>query len=367
MLCGRPLEACYDLIMLIVVIMLLFLTLFADDADRLYGLAARSEVYVRTDTEVCADRGECGLCERNVSDSLLVMFWNMENFFDYTDSGGGSSDTDFSSRGSRRWTSRRFHAKCEASAKAVFWVADSFGRMPDIIGLCEIENRGVLRKWLDNTLLRKYSYDIVHYDSGDRRGIDVALLYRKTSFRYMYSSRKVPEYEGKRIATRDILQVCLQRLEDGSLMHFIVNHHPSKFGGGAASEGRRYAAMESLRQLCDSLANVSAGNPIVAMGDFNDTPDAGQFSLIEGIMENKSLALHEHGMGTIRFQGQWNLIDMFLVSEDISGRCRMEIVQVPFLMVWDNVFPGFKPFRTYSGPKYSGGVSDHCPIVLLVE
>ncbi|MGN1210416.1 MAG: hypothetical protein ACI4TM_01935 [Candidatus Cryptobacteroides sp.] len=300
-------------------------------------------------------------------DSLLVMFWNMENFYDWKDSGQGRSDAEFSSSGARRWTSGRFHAKCDAAAKAIFLIGDRYGRMPDAIGLCEIENRGVLYRLLDDTLLRKYGYRIVHYDSGDRRGIDVALLYRDSSFRFVSCHRKVPEYEGRRMDTRDILQVCLQEREYGGYIHFIVNHHPSKFGGAKESQGRRVAVMEALKSVCDSLDEVSGGVPIVAMGDFNDIPSAEQFSVMDGVLENKSEPLSRQGKGTIRFQGKWDLIDMFLVSRDIADRSRMYIEHIPFLMVWDSAYPGFKPFRTYSGPRYLGGVSDHCPIVLKIK
>ena len=108
-------------------------------------------------------------------DSLLVMFWNMENFFDWTDQGTGESDKEFSSFGERHWTKSKFYAKCDAIAKSLMWIADRYGRMPDVIGLAEVENRGVLDKLLNYTLLRKYDYSIVHRESGDRRGIDVAL------------------------------------------------------------------------------------------------------------------------------------------------------------------------------------------------
>ena len=305
--------------------------------------------------------------ETHPDDSLLVMFWNMENFFDWKDSGNGRSDAEFSSSGMRRWTYRRFCQKCNSASKALFWIGGRMGRMPDVIGLCEIENRGVLYRLLDDTLLRKYDYRIVHYDSGDRRGIDVALMYRDSSFMFVSTHRKVPEYEGKRMATRDILQVCLQRRTDGRLIHFIVNHHPSKFGGSKESDGRRMAAMEALKSVCDSLHGVSYGVPIVAMGDFNDIPSAMQFDVLDGVLENKSMPLFRQGRGTIRFQGRWDLIDMFLVSSDVSECSRMYIEQIPFLMVWDSSFPGFKPLRTYSGPRYTGGVSDHCPILLKIN
>jgi hypothetical protein len=103
------------------------------------------------------------------------------------------------------------------------------------------------------------------------------------------------------------------------------------------------------------------------MGDFNDNPGGPQFSLIDGRMVNKADVLYEKGEGTIRYEGKWDLIDMFMVSHDLDESTYMEIVKVPFLMMREKKHPGEKPFRTYSGPRYIGGVSDHCPIILWIS
>ena len=298
-------------------------------------------------------------------DSLVVVFWNVENFFDYIDGGTGESDKEFSSMGSRHWTKKKFQKKCDSIAKSFLWMGDTYGRMPDVIGLAEVENRNVLRKLLDNTLLRKYDYKAVHYDSGDRRGIDVALLYRKSVFMKLSHSLKVPEYNGVRMATRDMLQVCLEDTE-GHRLNMIVCHHPSKYGSAENSAGRRVAAMSALRSMCDSLKSVDVGVPMVVMGDFNDTPGGEQFGMLDGILSNKSLGLFDVGKGTIRYQGKWELIDMFMVSYELSDKSVMSIVQLPFLMTYEKRYPGMKPLRTYSGPRYVGGVSDHCPIILCI-
>lgn len=298
---------------------------------------------------------------RCAGDSLSVVFWNLENFFDYVDGGTGESDREFSSMGSRHWTKKRFYAKCDAVAKSILWMGDRNGRMPDLIGLAEIENKGVLTKMLRSTALRKYDYEIVHHESGDRRGIDVAILYRRSSMKLESMSVKVPEYEGSRLATRDILhaEMCLA---DSCRLDFIVNHHPSKYGGEKESMGRREAAMKALKELADSLGNEN----MIAMGDFNDTPDAASFEIIDGTLMNLGRKLHERGEGTIRYEGKWDLIDMFMVSPGLDGRTDMEICRIPFLMTWERKHPGEKPLRTYSGPRYIGGVSDHCPIILKI-
>lgn len=296
-------------------------------------------------------------------DSLLVMFWNMENFFDWTDQGTGESDKEFSSFGERHWTKSKFYAKCDAIAKSLMWIADRYGRMPDVIGLAEVENRGVLDKLLNYTLLRKYDYSIVHKESGDRRGIDVALLYRRSSMSLLSKSFRTPVYQGSLLSTRDILHAGM-KLNDGTDMEFIVNHHPSKFGGEKESEGRRTAAMTALKELSDSLHMCGLGN-IIAMGDFNDTPDGSQFAVIEGVLENKGIPLHRKHRGTIRYKGKWELIDFFLTSPGLVAE-EMEVVKIPFLTTYDKKYPGEKPLRTYSGPRYIGGVSDHCPIIIKI-
>ena len=180
-------------------------------------------------------------------DSLLVVFWNVENFFDYVDGGTGESDREFSSMGPRHWTKKKFQAKCDAIAKSILWIGDCHGRMPDVIGLAEVENRNALRKLLDNTVLRKYDYQIVHYDSDDRRGIDVALLYRESVLRRSSHSLKSLYHEGVRIPTRDMLHVCLEN-GIGQNINMIVCHHPSKYGGSSESSGRRISAMIALKE-----------------------------------------------------------------------------------------------------------------------
>lgn len=294
------------------------------------------------------------------SDSLLVMFWNLENFFDWKDQGTGESDKEFSSYGARSWIKSRFYSKCSTISKAIFFTADKYGRVPDVLGLCEVENRGVLSRLLSSTLLRKFDYSIVHFDSGDRRGIDVALLYRKSTLQLLSTSFKTPVFNGEKMSTRDMLHAQMKCISSGDTLDFIVCHHPSKYGGEEHSRSRRIAAMKSLRELCDSLGSYSK----VVMGDFNDIPSAEQFNEVSEILINKSEILHNNGEGTIRYKGKWELIDMFLTSYDIGHLTQMQIIKIPFLMTYDKSFPGEKPLRTYSGPKYLGGVSDHCPIIL---
>lgn len=294
------------------------------------------------------------------NDSLLLMFWNLENFFDYRDGGAGR---EFSSGGERHWTAKRFYAKCEAVSKAVMWIAGKYGRLPDIIAVAEVENRFVTERLAASYSLKKAGYRTIHYDSPDPRGIDVAILYRKDSLELVRSApcRTFPagsEYG----ATRDILLASFRA--GGSTFSVLVNHLPSKYGGTAVSAPRRRAAAERLRFLADSL--IAAGcRAIIAAGDFNDTPDKSLFSVLSPVFVNKAFPLFRRGEGTIRFNGRWEMIDMFFVTPDLDGLSVMEAVRVPFLMTRD-AMSGEKPLRTYSGPRYTGGVSDHLPVVLRI-
>ena len=195
----------------------------------------------------------------------------------------------------------------------------------------------------------------------------MALIYRKSIFKAVDISYHTPVHNGQEMSTRDILHARIQRISDGVICDFLVNHHPSKYGGSNESDIKRYAVMRHLAEICDSLltnAPEESYKGIIAMGDFNDNPSGHQFSLIERYIVNACSELYEKGEGSIRFEGKWDLIDMYWVSDSIYSRCRSEILRIPFLMTRDRKHPGEKPLRTYSGPRYLGGVSDHCPLVL---
>ena len=299
------------------------------------------------------------------ADTLRVLFWNLENFFDTRADSTSLSEEDFSSYGARHWSRRRFRTKCNAVAKSILWSASrQGGGLPDVIGLAEVENVKVLKRLLQDTALRKLDYRIVHFDSPDPRGIDVALLYRASRLQKA-DARPCHLYnpDSTIMATRDILLFIGRK--DGEETAFLVNHHPSKYGGSAVSEPRREVAVRRLKQLADSLA--AAGIPrIVAMGDFNDTPGNPVYRQLEPALKNLAEPLYRQGAGTIKYEGAWELIDMFFVSGAFSS-AGMEILRIPFLQTPDGAHAGTKPLRTYSGPRYLGGVSDHCPIWLTLS
>ena len=292
------------------------------------------------------------------------MFWNLENFFDYRNDSLSPSDEEFSARGARHWTKKRFQTKCNAIAKGILWAGSQEGGLPDVIGLAEVENSFVLRRLLQTTALRKLDYNVVHFDSPDPRGIDVALLYRRSKMEPV-DDRPCHVYgpDSTIMATRDIL-LARFRTKDGRDIAFLVNHHPSKYGGLEVSEPRRRIAVQRLRFLADSLQTLEIWDT-VAMGDFNDTPSNPVYKTLEPTLKNMAEPLHQRGQGTIKYDGAWELIDLFFVSPSLKT-AEMKIMQIPFLMTPDSGHAGIKPLRTYSGPRYLGGVSDHCPVWLTI-
>ncbi len=292
-------------------------------------------------------------------DSLLLMFWNCENFFDYIDSGGGDSDREFSPSGEKHWSASRFYAKCGLFSKSLLYIAEGEGCLPDAVGVAEIENAGVLRRLLSSTLLRKLDYCFIHYDSHDHRGIDCALLYR--SSRLTPLSSKPCRIDS--LATRDILLTQFVTSEGDSLA-ILVNHHPSKYGG-KASEDLRRRAMKRLRALSDSL-ELEGWSARVAIGDFNEQPPAALFDILPPSLEMVVPQPDSFG-GSIRFNGEWQLIDLAFVSPRIMREgARFRVRPLPFLLEKDPAHPGLRPLRTYSGPRWKGGFSDHLPILLTI-
>lgn len=290
------------------------------------------------------------------SDSLKVAFWNLENFFDWRDGGEGESDSEFSSRGSRHWTRKRFEAKAAGIAKTILRMGDEYGGVPDVMGFAEVENAFVVKYLCQETVLRKLGYRYVHFDSPDPRGIDCALIYRPDRVRLLHSFA----YAIDSLKTRDIL-MCRFLTGSSDTLTVFVNHHPSKYGGDI-SDANRAIAVRRLCELTDSLAS-GPGSGIIALGDFNDTPDNQAYAPLRERYTSLALPLAAAGEGTIKFNGEWELIDQAYASSRLDAT--MHICRAPHLLEPDRAHTGFKPLRTYSGPRHLGGLSDHLPILVI--
>ncbi|MDY0102731.1 MAG: endonuclease [Lentimicrobium sp.] len=319
----------------------------------------------------------------NKKEEFRVMFYNLENLFDPFDD-TLKNDAEFLPGGMRGWNWKKFEKKLQNTAKVI--VSTGGWRPPEIIGFCEVENRFSLIQLLKRTPLERFGYQIVHEESPDFRGIDVALIYRPDKFKKL-SHRAIPvPFEGDSASTtRDILYV--KGLAGPDTLHIFVNHWPSKYGGATATIPRRRDAALVLKHQVDSLyANVESPL-IIITGDFNDTPtDESVLQHLGTFLEIPDTTgpflynlmgpfLGKWDTGTHKFREEWSIIDQFIVSSYLLNKTaglrlaekRAEIVRFPFMVEEDRTHNGTKPYRTFNGMRYQGGFSDHLPILLHLE
>ena len=286
---------------------------------------------------------------------LRVMTWNVENLFD-TLHDEGFRDEEFLPGSAVHWTSHRYWQKLTDVARVVADVADN-GGVPDLIGFCEVENDSVLTTLTRRSVLKQLGYSYVMTQSEDERGIDVALLYQPVHFRLLESRGiRVPCRERGWRPTRDILYAKgLVLADDGvDTLHVFVVHLPSRAGGKQGDKARRLAA-QMLWTAVDSLKK----NKVVVMGDFN----AGRR---DRIFKRNPLRLTDdrHVAGTYNFRGYWQWIDHILVSPSVRTEGAARPVRLPWMLEENKTYGGDMPRRTFRGPTYHGGISDHLPIVL---
>ncbi len=318
---------------------------------------------------------------------LLIMFWNLENFFDPFINNG--NDYDFSPAGNKHWTWKKFSQKRDDIAKTITLVKEQQGVYPALIGVCEVENRFVLNQLTQNTILASLDYGVIHKDSPDRRGIDAALLYRKSEFKPL-KREFYPIITENTVGIKDSIKTVEDTLKTRLLvyvkgvfreldtLHCLVAHWPSRLGGKAESDGRREAASYLLKSVTDSILRTDAGANIVVMGDFNAGAEDKSLKNLDKLVNMSLQGDKKHQKQyTYKYKGEWDRIDHFFVSRnlftDSSGIkylfCRdtsSVVFKHPFLLEKDNTYLGYKIRRTMIGPRYNGGVSDHLPILLKI-
>lgn len=301
-----------------------------------------------------------------------VMFYNVENLFDTADD-TTRNDEEFLPEGTRGWTSSRYNKKISALARAVSAAGE--WDLPSLIGLCEVENKEVLKDLALGTILSAGNYGIIHADSPDQRGIDVALLYRRDHFRIEEVRAWMPQRpDNNPFTSRNLLYAKAVRNSD--TLHVIICHFPSRRGGVLATQAAREEMAQLLRARTDSLLSTAQDAAIIVMGDFNAGPGDDIMKVITGgaRLVNATGRLAAKDKGTYRYQGQWEVIDQLLVSPSMAEgngpfRAEMESVRVvdaPFLLVDDPSYPGQKPFATYDGFRWAGGYSDHLPVIFTI-
>jgi predicted extracellular nuclease len=309
--------------------------------------------------------------------SCRIMFYNVENYFDPFDD-TLTVDEEFTPGGERSWTYSRFMQKAVKIARVIIACGDP--DPPVIVGLAEVENRFVLEKLVYETPLKPLRYGIVHKDSPDLRGIDVALIYKKDevsvdTFFYVPVTL-TPSFR----PTREIL-IARCVVFDSDTIWVAVNHWPSRYGGAASSQRYREQAASVLRQQLENIFQEDSNANMILMGDFNDEPGDVSLKVLtsDNTCQNPSLSLinlmdNSDITGTMKYDGYWFTFDQIIVSsglyENNKGlgiqKKKAAILRAAFLLEADNSHMGGKPFRTFAGPAYHSGFSDHLPVFLTI-
>lgn len=294
--------------------------------------------------------------------TFTVMEYNVENAFD-TIHNEGKNDYEYLQEGERKWSRWRLFKKLRNIAKVI--AAANEEHPVDLVGLCEVENDTVLTYLTEKTALSNVGYKYVMTYSLDARGIDVALLYSPFTFHPVDIQCFTPDM-GEH-PTRDILHVA-GTVSTGDTLDVFVVHLPSKLGGSAAKR-RSMKVTELLKEKVDSVSCDRTKPNVIVMGDFNAEPKSAQLKLLtKAGNSNLATPLFDTSAkltpGTYKYKGTWSIIDHILTSFTSIKATESSVISLPFLLEKDKTHGGKQPHRTYLGPVYKGGTSDHLPIKL---
>lgn len=297
------------------------------------------------------------------------------------------SATEFTPKSGKNYDANIYKRKLENAAKVISELGSQYTKsVPVVVGLIEVENRQVVEDLVKQPPLERFDFEIIHYNSFDYRGIDIALIYQKRRFtptNTLKKELKIFGEEGRREYTRDILVVS--GLLDGEEVAFLVNHWPSRRGGEAISLPKRKAAAELLRQQMDSIRAAEPNRRLIAMGDFNDDPISPSFKQnLKAVGNPKDLSdetpylnlmypLYKKGFATLAYRDAPNLFDQIIVSKNLVQNSdpkkysifRTEIYSPKYLVNKEGNFKGY-PFRSWNGDIFTGGYSDHFPVFMVL-
>ena len=313
-----------------------------------------------------------------------MAFYNVENLFDIKND-TLVNDDERTPDGKYKWTHERYQKKLENISKVLSKIgANITETSPDIIGLCEVENSAVLEDLIKHPLLENKDYGVIHYNSPDERGIDVAMIYKKAAFiPSSFKSHRLLLFneDGYRDYTRD--QLVVNGLLDNEEFYFIVNHWPSRSGGEARSKPFRRKAAELNKRIIDSIQQLDANAKIISMGDYNDDPIDASFNKVlktKGKLRkldsvslfNPMEKLYKKGVGSLAYRDKWNLFDQFFFTSNLIDTkkenysfWKVGVYAPNYLKMQTGKYKGY-PFRTYVGKTYLGGYADHFPVYLYL-
>ncbi len=319
-----------------------------------------------------------------------IVFYNVENFFD-TINDPNTDDKEFTPKGKKRWTSQKYHQKLTNIERVFADIANANGDFPTVIGLSEVETKSILEDIASTKSMAAANYKIVHYDSPEERGVDVAFLYCPDQFKIEGShpvKTIIPNQTN--FATRDILTVW-GKIEEQDFF-FMVVHWPSRWSGTNQSEYLRISCATQMRQIVDSVSTIRPDTKFILMGDFNDDPN--DKSITDGLKAKSNIEKLEKGdlynpfydmlmagYGTLAYNDIWNIFDNIIISENLinapSAELKLQksiynsqfyanIFKPSYLIQQEGRFKGY-PFRSFSRNKWMGGYSDHLPVFINIE
>ncbi len=318
-------------------------------------------------------------CLKTTKTNFTVGFYNVENLFDTIDD-PTKNDADFLPNGKKQWTAERYAIKINNLTKVITALGNNG---PDVLGLCEVENKEVVLDLVNSTNLKKLKYKVIHYNSPDARGIDVAAIYKESKFRLLHSNHFPVNFKDNPTKkTREILYVKgIVGTKD--TLHIFFNHWPSRRGGQEKSEVNRIAAATVLRGKIDSLQKLNSAVKIIIMGDFNDYPNNKSLTEIvkadsinnceKGNLFNLMYSKHKNGEGTYYYKGDWGVLDNIIVSSSLlcskaAKKHTKAFIYKEDWILYENKSGVKSPSRSYSGPNFhKEGFSDHLPVYLELK
>jgi len=321
------------------------------------------------------------IAQDNKFQIAVVSFYNLENIFD-TINNENVNDEEFTPEGANKWTGERYKMKLSNMANAISKIGVSFlNSGPTLLGISEVENYGVINDLINTPPLSAEKYGIVHYDSPDRRGVDVGFIYQKDRFKVLGSKAFPLKTADTSFLTRD--QLLVRGLLDGEEIYILINHWPSRSGGEVRSAPKRIAASQLSRAIYDSIYAENNNVKFIIMGDLNDDPtDESLKKHLKAKCKSKDVKngdlfspmckLFQEGVGSLSYNDVWNLFDQVIISSTLNDKdyssykfYKAYVFNEPFLTQQIGKFKG-SPFRTFSFGTFINGYSDHYPTYILL-
>jgi hypothetical protein len=335
-------------------------------------------------TLICCCLLSLNLSAQNQYKVGVIGFYNLENLFD-TINQAEVNDEDFTPDGANLYTGTVYIDKLGKLQDVLSELGtDASPDGASIIGVAEIENVTVLQDLVNMPKLKSRNLQIVHYDSPDKRGIDVAMLYNPRYFTVRYSEPlfvPLKNNDGSAYFTRDVLYVYGSYC--GEPMHIFVNHWPSRRGGEEASAPNRALAASIAKHKIDSINKANPGAKIILMGDLNDDPVSPSLTKTLGTVGDKErvkpgglynpwVGYYKEGIGTLAYNDAWNLFDQIVVSQPFLDKTqkgfffhKATIFKKEWMIQKQGRYKGY-PMRTYDYSVYMGGYSDHFPTYITL-